>query len=75
VLAQFRNTGRNTAAFQVTRCRAEDSCALGDAMRDQVRLLHVADTHVEIDVLVDEIDSAVDGVEGDIERRVALRQQ
>src|SRR6266853_6082567 len=44
-------------------------------MRDQVRFLHFVDAHVEIDVLANEIDPAVDGVERDVERWIALRQQ
>jgi len=44
-------------------------------MRNQVRFLHFVDPHVEIDVLADQIDPAVDYVEGDVERWIALSQQ
>jgi len=44
-------------------------------MRNQLRFLHFVDPHVEIDVLADQIDPAVDYVEGDVERWIALSQQ
>jgi len=75
VLAQLRDAGGNAAPLEVARCRAKHAAALGNAMGYQVRLLHVGNAHIEIDVLADEVDSAINDIERDFECWIALGEE
>ncbi|MCY1404367.1 hypothetical protein D9M71_195740 [compost metagenome] len=74
VPGQFRQRARCAAPLQIGRCGAKHPTITRQRLGDEVRINFVADAHVKVKALVDQVDEAVLDVQANVQLRVARRE-